>query len=474
METFIARYRNITILALAIFGQLLLLGYQLKSDRDVRLIRLWGVTAITPVARVVHGGQDYLSGLWSNYVWLYGARRQNERLRGEVDRLKLENQSLRSALGTAAGLQALAAYQHDIASETTPAEVIGTGANPNSRVVFLNKGGGSGVQPGMAVITPDGIVGKVEDVFPGSSLVLLISDNSSAAGVVLENSHAHGVLKGTGLNEARIDYIPNEEKVSIGEKVYTSGEDRIYPKGLVVGTVTKFATGRDFQDITVQPGAKLDRLEEVLIVTKGVHQELPSKLPRAQAPAALLPPPRSEERGDLLGLPRPAAAAAPAGAATVAPPGASPAPASQAAQGYQPQTDADRLKERYRELGTMEGHTFGAGAPGSKPPDFNRGWRAPGQRPSGATASPPAGPPGTGPASAAGKARAPEPEVQEFTGESPAAKPERPINAAPKRPSREGSAVGAPVRPGQPGGPAPKKAVTPAPPGSVPAPPAQP
>jgi rod shape-determining protein MreC len=467
VETFIARYRNITILALAIFGQLLLLGYQLKSDKDVRLIRLWGVTAITPVARVVHGGQDYLAGLWNNYVWLYGARRQNERLRAEVDRLKLENQSLRSALGTAEGLKALAAYQHDITSETTPAEVIGTGANPNSRVVFLNKGRGSGVEPGMAVITPDGIVGKVEGVFPGSSLVLLISDTASAAGVVLANSRAHGVLKGTGLNEARIDYIPNEEKVSIGEKVYTSGEDRIYPKGLVVGTVSRVGTGRDFQDITVQPGARLDRLEEVLVVTKGVHQDLPSKLPRAQAPAALLPPPPAEERGDLLGPPAPVAGM-PTGAAGVAPPGASPAPAPQATRGYEPQTDADRLKERYRELGVMEGHTFGTGTPGSKPPDFNQGWRPPGQRPSGATAPPPASPP---------------------------------ANAAPQRPSPEGAPKAAPARPGARPGPeggsagtpagaqvgpagagaavprgvaAPKKAAGPGGPGSVPEPPAQP
>ena len=258
----------------------------------------------------------------------------------------------------------LAAYQQNIASQTTIASVIGTGANPNSRVVFLDKGSGAGIKPGMAVITPDGIVGKVQAVFPGSSLVLLISDSHSAAGVILENSRAHGVLKGTGVNEARIDYVPNEEKVTAGEKVYTSGEDRIHPKGLVVGTVSQARQGRDFQEITIEPGARLNRLEEVLVVTSGVHQDLPLKLPRPQAPQALLPPPPPDARGDLLG-PETQAVSAP-----VAP------------ENYLPQTDADRLKNRYRELGTMQGHKFGEGLPGSKPPDFNLGWTPPGRRPS--------------------------------------------------------------------------------------------
>ena len=367
METFLARYRNVTILALAIFAQILLLGYQVRGERDVRLIRLWGVTAITPVARALDGSYHLVSGLWNNYVWLRGAREQNEQFRAELDRLKLENQSLRNELGAADRLKLLAAYQQQTPSQTLVASVIGTGANPNSRVVFLDKGGGSGIKPGMAVITPDGIVGKVQSVFPGASLVLLISDMYSGVGAILEKTRVHGVMKGTGLNEARLDYIPNEEKVALGEKVYTSGEDRIYPKGLLAGRVAAARPGRDFQEIVVEPGARLNRLEEVLVVTAGAHQELPDNLPRPQTPAGLLPPPPAETGNDLLG----------------------PAPEPQAAQpaatggtdNYVPQTDADRLKKRYQELGKAQGHTFGEGVPGSKPPDFNLGWTPPGRRP---------------------------------------------------------------------------------------------
>ena len=361
METFLARYRNLTALAVAIFAQLILLGYQIRSDRDVRLIRIWGVTAITPVARVVHSGHELVAGLWRSYVWLRGAQRQNEQLRADLERLKLENQSLRNALGTADRLKVLAAYQQNIPSQTLVASVIGSGANPNSRVVFLDKGSGAGVQPGMAVITPDGIVGKVQAVFLTSSPVLLISDPSSAVGVILEQSRVHGMMRGIGVNEARLDYIPNEEKVAPGDRVYTSGEDRIYPKGVLAGVVMRAQPGRDFQEITAQPAARLNRLEEVLVVVHGVHQDLPDKLPRAQAPPVLLPLPPPDAGKDLLEV--------------------APAPQPPAASdGYTPQTDADKLKKRYRELGVMQGHTFGQGLPGSKPPDFNLGWTPPAKR----------------------------------------------------------------------------------------------
>jgi rod shape-determining protein MreC len=383
METFLARYRNITVLALAIFAQLLLLGYQIRSDRDVPLIRMWGVTAVTPAARVVHGGHGLASHFWNNYVWLRGAQKQNEQLRAEMDRLKLENQSLRSALRTSGQMNVLASYQQSITSETKIASVIGTGANPNSRVLFLDLGSGAGVKPGMAVITPDGIVGKVQAAFPGAALVQLIDDPNSAVGVILDTSRAHGVMKGTGLNEGRIDYVPNEEKTPPGEKVYTSGEDRIYPKGLLVGTVASSQPGRDFQEIIVRPSVRLDRMEEVLVVTKGVHQELPGKLPRAQAPEVLLPRPPAEYRDDFLAPPgQVGAQAGGAGAAGAAPgapaagtasPVAGPPVAAVPATGYVPETDADRIRKRYQEIGAAQGHIFGEGTPGSKPPDFNLG-----------------------------------------------------------------------------------------------------
>jgi len=121
------------------------------------------------------------------------------------------------------------------------------------------------------VITPDGIAGKIKDVFPLSSQVLLINDHDSGAGVILEHSRLQGIVKGTPLGELQITDIMSDEKVEPGEQLITSGGDRIYPKGYAVGKVISSTPDRDndpFLAIKVKPAADLSRLEEVLVITK--------------------------------------------------------------------------------------------------------------------------------------------------------------------------------------------------------------
>ena len=123
----------------------------------------------------------------------------------------------------------------------------------------------------MAVITPDGIVGKVKEVLGPSSQVLLINDHDSGAGVILEHSRLQGIVKGTPLGELQINDIMSDEKVDTGEHVITSGGDRIYPKGFSVGTVIAATPDRDndpFLAIKIKPAADLNRLEEVLVITE--------------------------------------------------------------------------------------------------------------------------------------------------------------------------------------------------------------
>jgi rod shape-determining protein MreC len=223
----------------------------------------------------------------------------------------------------------------------------------------------------MAVMTPDGVVGKVQAVFGGASLVLLISDADSAVGVMLLDSREHGVMKGTGKREGRVDYIGNEVEVPVGAELYTSGDDRIYPKGLPVGVVTRAAPGTEFQLIHARPFVELNRLEEVLIITEGVHQQVPLNY-RPQAPTYLLPPPPAEPlvSGELPpGSPEPTDG--------VEDPTQNPVSSTSGPGSSEPVTDADRLEQRYRAVGAAQGHVFGEGAPGTKPPNFNLGLTPP-------------------------------------------------------------------------------------------------
>lgn len=343
MDFFLSRYRHLTVLLIVIAAQLVLIAYQVRTDNHIPLIRVWAVTAVTPVEESLEFVRRYTWGFVEDYFVLLGVRGQNEKLRQENGNLKLENSYLKSELATADRARALSVFETRSPSKTIAARVIGNGTGANSRVVFVDRGSTSGVESGMAVVTPDGIVGKVVDAYPTSSLVMLITDPTFAAGVVSQKNRVHGTLKGLGHAECLVDYVQNEEHVDIGEWFYTSGDDRIFPKGFPVGQVTAASNGKTFKEIYVSPSGMAGGVEEVLIVLQGVHQEIPG----AETPSPgynILPPPTETSVQTPEGAPQPDALS----------------------------TDADRLRAIYQEVGAEEKHTYGEGAPGSKPPDFTK------------------------------------------------------------------------------------------------------
>jgi len=291
MESFLNRYRSITILLLAILAQLVLVAFQVKNDRDVRMIRVWTVTAVSPVARIVEALRGGSSGFIRNYVLLHDTHQENRRLQAEVGRLKLENNDLKNEIGMADRAKALAVFQSRTPSRTVAATVIMVGAGTNSKVVFVDRGSVSGVERGMAVVTPDGIVGKVITAYPTASAVLLITDPDFAAGVVSQKGQVHGTLKGQGTPTCRVDYVPFEEKVEPGEWFYTSGDDRIFPRGFPVGVVKAVRTAQPFKEILVEPSAMARGIEDVLILIEGVHQPIPDSPPVNQPVFIGSPPP---------------------------------------------------------------------------------------------------------------------------------------------------------------------------------------
>ena len=198
MEFLLNRYRNLTVLLVAILAQLVLLAYQVKSNGEVRLIRVWAVSAVTPLARVIEAGRSSTVHFFRDYFILLDVREENQRIKTDLDRTKMENQYLRAELSTADRAKSLAIFQQQSPSKTIAAHVIGNTTGVGAKVVIVDRGTGSGVQKGMAVITPDGIVGKVTGAYPTASYVLLITDPSFAAGVISQKNRVHGTLKGQG------------------------------------------------------------------------------------------------------------------------------------------------------------------------------------------------------------------------------------------------------------------------------------
>jgi rod shape-determining protein MreC len=272
MDTFLSRYRNLIVLAAILFVQIIGLAVQVRrpaQEGETRLIRLWAVSAVTPLESAVVHSQNWVTHLWSNYLYLRGVRRENRELRAQIQRLDLEQVRLREDAAMARRIQALLAFKEQYINSTVAAQVIGTSGSDQSRVLYLDKGSEDGIQTDMAVITPAGIVGKVVQVFPDSSQVLPINDQFSGVGVALKDSRLQGILKGGLDGTTTLQYIMSDEAVKPGEEVITSGGDRIFPKGLPVGKVASVRPGKDlFLIIRVAPAAQLDGLEDVLVVTK--------------------------------------------------------------------------------------------------------------------------------------------------------------------------------------------------------------
>jgi rod shape-determining protein MreC len=128
MDSLLNRYRNVTVLVLVIMAQLVLLAYQVKTGNDVRLIRVWAVTAVTPLARALESVRSGVTTFAGSYLTLRDTREQNREMRTELGRLKMENQFLRTELSTADRAQALSVFQSHTQSRTLAARVIGIGA----------------------------------------------------------------------------------------------------------------------------------------------------------------------------------------------------------------------------------------------------------------------------------------------------------------------------------------------------------
>jgi rod shape-determining protein MreC len=272
MESVLGRYRNLVILVGVLFLQILGLAVQVKRSNDTentRLIRVWAVDLVTPFERVLIWAQDSTGNLWHNYVYLRGVRTENRQLKEQIEQLRLEQVRLNEDAVQAHRLQALLAFKEQYISRTVAAQVIGSSGSDSSRILYIDKGENQGLKRDMAVITADGIVGKVLQVFPSVSQVLLINDQSSGVGTILEKSRLQGFLKGTATGEVVLEGVMSDEQVAPGERVLTSGGDQIFPKGLPVGTVTKVGTGKDlFLNIGIKPAVNLGKLEEVLVVTE--------------------------------------------------------------------------------------------------------------------------------------------------------------------------------------------------------------
>jgi rod shape-determining protein MreC len=214
--------------------------------------------------RVVRTFQDG----WRRYFFLVSVSEENQRLLQELGESRqkiiqqreqeLENQRLRDLLE----------FKRSLPSPAVPAEIIGKDPSAWFKTVIIDKGRADGLRRGLPVVSALGVVGQIIEVSEHQSRLMLIIDRNSGADALVQRTRARGIVKGTSRDECYLDYVLHADDVRAGDLVVTSGYDGVYPKGLLIGTVTAvdFKGGDFFKEVQITPAVDFDKLEEVLVI----------------------------------------------------------------------------------------------------------------------------------------------------------------------------------------------------------------
>ena len=259
------------VFALVIVGQALLLSSQVTTGAGHSALRALLIGLFSPIQRGADSALSGLSSTWYAYVDLRGVREENRKLKEEIERLEQSLWMERDAVLSYRRLSSVLELAERIPYDPVVAEVVGLDASAWFRTITVNRGTNRGVALNAPVIAPGGLVGRVISVGPDVAQVQLLTDRDCSVGSLLARTRARGVVAGSGEQASptglTLNYVSNLEDVVEGDLIVTSGMDGIYPKGIAIGRVASVRNGpRLFKLVTVEPAARLDRLEEVFIL----------------------------------------------------------------------------------------------------------------------------------------------------------------------------------------------------------------
>jgi rod shape-determining protein MreC len=287
-RTYLRRHKIIIASALLLLFSLhLALTDNREAERGIVVKEVISI-AISPVQNAILGTYGAITEVLSNYILLINLKSDNDNLNETVTRLKAENNALKEEVGLNSRLKEVLEYKEAVPFETIAATILGFNMDRWTRTVTIDKGVGDGITKDMAVITPLGVIGRVIETGPHSSMVLLSTDLRSNIEAIVQRTRVKGVIEGNGKDRLRLKYVLQLDDVLLGDRIVTSGFSGLFPKGLVLGEVVKVEKGKDnfFKEIEVLPKVDFSRLEEVLLVKgTGIKESVKSEqIPETPGP----------------------------------------------------------------------------------------------------------------------------------------------------------------------------------------------
>lgn len=208
--------------------------------------------------------------LWQDYKALWKVREENKRLQDQLREARAINNQYREAVATNTRLQKLLEFKETLSPPTLTAQIVGRDPSAWFKTVIIDRGSSDDIQKGMPVVTIEGVVGQILDTSPNYAKVLLAIDPNSAIDVLTQRTRVRGILKGTGDNVYQLQYVLKNSDVQKDDRVVTSEMGGVFPKGVLVGTITKVIKDRRgmFQQIEIEPSVDFSKLEDLLIIMK--------------------------------------------------------------------------------------------------------------------------------------------------------------------------------------------------------------
>ncbi len=267
--------RRANIIAIGIFIAALM-GIFVLSPRNRQRVQSAFLGIMSPFLKK---GSE-VDSRWKNYKAglkkLDELEAENQRLKVDNDQFRATNQALRGVESENIRLKSALGYQRTSPFTLVPAHVIGRSPSNWWSTVVIDKGAADLVQEEMAVVTPDGLVGKVVNLNDHSAIVLLVSDENCKIAGTVEGTKEQGIIRvevrGQRTSNSiqptmTLNFLSRFAPLRAGQKVLTSGAGTIYPPGILIGQIVEFKSRELDGQAVIEPSVDIAALADVFVIT---------------------------------------------------------------------------------------------------------------------------------------------------------------------------------------------------------------
>lgn len=259
------RYKVISLFLFFLTLSICLITFQIRIFDHIVLF------IFSPVEKTVVRTVDSVRDYFFRYAVLFYLEEEYEQVRRENILLRQKLVEFEEVMQELQRVYRLLGMRSQLAYDTISARVIGKSPiTPNSTLI-IDKGELDGINKFQGVINSEGVVGRIIGVSRNSAKVQMIIDKNSAVGAMNQRTRDDGIVRGLGFNLSRLhmDFVFYRADFRLGDLIITSGTDTLFPKGLVIGKVTKLIKNKGelfYQVLEIEPSVDFNRIEETLVI----------------------------------------------------------------------------------------------------------------------------------------------------------------------------------------------------------------